>query len=348
MNTRSLILLLAFVISFSAFADNSDYVWNDQFTAKLAKAKDGDRRAQYDLGNMYIKGQGTTKDTKTAFDWIGKSAKQGYVKAKYKLGFMNLNGIGTAKNLRTANKWLSQAASENYAPAQFALAGMYVDGLHVKQDYAEAITWLKKAKASGFWKANSELKRISALAKRAPRKIAKAAPQAPRKAVAKKPARKKVERGEPALSAIVLAGNWLQRGKPSKFLPSKVNDCQLREAGIFCTSNELKGQSGSSRFSYRIEVVMRDFTEAGEFSATYRNNILSVEQIQVAAAVPDETDEDEEVSAEEQAEREQARASRQISTGLQATIHTLECQLENVKAINCIKDHGRSIKLTSR
>lgn len=347
MSLQQWMVAVLLVVSNLAVADNSDYVWNEQFAAKLVMAQKGDRRAQYDVGNMYIKGQGTTKNASIAFDWIGKSAQQGYVKAKYKLGFMNLKGIGTNKDLRQANKWLTQAASENYAPAQFALAGMYSKGLYVKQDYAEAIQWLKKAKASGFWKASKELQRVSALASntKAPAPVAKIARPAPVIAKPSVPAQQ-VEEDEPALSAIVLSGKWSQGGKPARFLPSSVSNCQLRGTRIVCQSNQLKGQNNTARFAYRIEVTMKDFTEAGEFSAVYQNNILSVEQLESELTLPDETDEGEVLTEEEKAARERARAARQISVGLQATVHSLECQLENIKKISCIKDHGRTIQFT--
>ncbi len=43
----------------------------------LKSAKEGNKFAQYSLGNLYYYGNGTDKDLSQAFQWYMKSAEQG-------------------------------------------------------------------------------------------------------------------------------------------------------------------------------------------------------------------------------------------------------------------------------
>ena len=56
-----------------------------------ALGNDGDPEAQTLLGTMYLKGQGTEKDTSLATFWFQEAAKQGNATAE-----RNLGGIGVA------------------------------------------------------------------------------------------------------------------------------------------------------------------------------------------------------------------------------------------------------------
>lgn len=343
--TRKIFLFLM-VLPVLVFADTSDYVWNEQFSKKSAEAESGKPRSQYDVGNMYLKGQGTGIDEKKAFEWIKKAAGSGYLKAQFKTGFMYLKGLGTKKNYSNAEKWLRKAANKNYAPAQYYLAGMYRDGQHLGKDYDKALFWLKKAQSNGFWKAANEYDKVIALTQRGasrpavqkkpkPVVIAKRAEPKPR-AAAKKPTVVAAVKDDD-LRGLLLRNKWLERGKPAKYLPSTMTQCKKKNNGIYCVSKkDLKGKRGNTTFTYRIIVNIKHITEAGEFSARYRNNILSSVQGKPVVIPGDDGEED------------ITRPSPVIKTGLQSTVHSLECQLDNVKQISCVKDLSRKIKLTRR
>lgn len=81
------------------------------FRERSAAAKRGDRTAQYNLGQMYRQGQGTTKDLTAAFKWYLRAAKQGVVLAQRDVGMMYGLGIGTERNDVAAYRWLSIAAA---------------------------------------------------------------------------------------------------------------------------------------------------------------------------------------------------------------------------------------------
>ncbi|MBM4312771.1 MAG: SEL1-like repeat protein [Deltaproteobacteria bacterium] len=48
--------------------------------------------AQYNLGQMYLLGQGIPPDRDLAVQWFDKAAKQGFEPAKKKLHSLGLNG----------------------------------------------------------------------------------------------------------------------------------------------------------------------------------------------------------------------------------------------------------------
>jgi len=340
------LFILLMVLPVFAFADTSDYVWNEQFSKKTAEAEAGKPRAQYDVGNMYLKGQGTGINEKKAFEWIKKSANSGYLKAQFKTGFMYLKGLGTNRNYGKAESWLRKAANKGYAPAQYYLAGMYRDGLYLAKNYDKSLFWLKKARANGFWKAANEYDKVIALTQRGgsrppvaratpkpnPVVVTKRAEPKPR-AVARKRVVAKVK--DENLRSLLLRGRWLERGKPAKYLPSAITQCKKKNNGLYCVSKEdLKGKQGNTEFTYRTIINIIHITEAGEFSANYRNDVLTVKQGK-PIVIPGED-----------GEADTTRPSPVINKGLQKTVHNLECQLDNAKQISCIKDLSRGIKLT--
>ena len=60
--------------------------------------KQGDAKAQINLGWMYENGKGVIQDNKEALRLYKMSAKQGnFIKAQYNVGVMYHNGKGTIK-----------------------------------------------------------------------------------------------------------------------------------------------------------------------------------------------------------------------------------------------------------
>ena len=347
------ILLVVWLIPVSLLADTSDYIWNEQFSQKIIKAEAGNARAQYDVGNMYLKGQGTIIDRRKALEWIDKAAKTGHLKAEFKLGLMYLQGIGTETDTAKAEKWLRKAANKGSTAAQFYLGGMYRDGKYVKRDYNKALSWLKKSRDGGFWKAKKEYEKVALLANQRGNKRAspapvqsrrptpapvqkKARPQAPRKQVAS--ARREQVSEKNDLRSLLLNGKWLERGKPVKYLPSEAMKCKNKGDGIFCISkNNLKGKAGNTTFEYKIIANIVNISDDGEFSASYRNNVISVVPGKPIVIPGDDEDEPDTV-----------RPSPIINTGLQRTVHTLECDLNTVKQISCVKDRSVNIKVSRK
>ena len=77
-------------------------------------AEQGIAEAQYNLGNMYRKGEGVPQDDKTAVKWYTLAAEQGYADAQNNLGVMYANGEGVIKDNVYAHMWGNIAASNGY------------------------------------------------------------------------------------------------------------------------------------------------------------------------------------------------------------------------------------------
>ncbi len=112
-------------------------------------AKQGNAKAQYNLGLMYRKGQGVPQDDAEAVGWWRKAAEQGNAGAQNNLGFMYSNGLGVTQDYAEAMGWWRKAAEQGNATAQYNLGFMYGKGLAVPQDYVQVHMWFNLA-ASRF------------------------------------------------------------------------------------------------------------------------------------------------------------------------------------------------------
>jgi TPR repeat protein len=280
---KKIIVLAALLLAAMAQADESDYIWNQQFEKKFALAQQGDVKAQYDVGNMYLKGQGTTRDAKEAFNWFSKAAEQGYSRAEYKLGYLYQRGTGVTKNQDKAYTWLKKSAQKGYTPAMFYLGKLYVG----RGDYDTALTWYKRAKAKGYHPAKAEIPKVEAQiakakARRTPAPVTHK-PVAPKRVVAKKastpaPAKSASKADRKALytRALVSSGNWRLAGKPTVLLPSDISVCQTRGDKIICQSDEQEVEEKYGVVSYKMNAEIMDFNNEGEFNVEYQKNVTLI------------------------------------------------------------------------
>ena len=70
----------------------------------------GNVTAQHLLGQMYLRGEGITKNYKKAFKWCQLAANQGNVNAQANLGLMYGHGKGVDQDYHQAAKWYRLAA----------------------------------------------------------------------------------------------------------------------------------------------------------------------------------------------------------------------------------------------
>ena len=115
----------------------------------IGKAKDGNPKAQYQLGNTYYFGEGIQHDYTEAVKWYRKAADQGYAGAQYNLGVAYHSGQGVPQDYGEALKWYRKAADQGYAIAQYNLGVAYRFGQGVPQDYGEAVKWFREAADQG-------------------------------------------------------------------------------------------------------------------------------------------------------------------------------------------------------
>jgi TPR repeat protein len=122
------------------------------------------KAAQYNLGNMYYKGEGVQQDFKQAVAWLQKAAEQGDTDAQCNLGSMYRQGQGVQQDSKQAVAWYRKAADQGMAKAQHNLGVMYKQGKGVQQDNTQAAAWYQKAADQGVAIANLGLGDLSDMA----------------------------------------------------------------------------------------------------------------------------------------------------------------------------------------
>ena len=88
-------------------ATREDY--QTAFKLWLPSAEQGNASAQFNLGNMYRRGQGVKQDNFEAVKWYRKAAEQGNAKAQVLLGLAYLLGKGVQFNKSLAKEWFYKA-----------------------------------------------------------------------------------------------------------------------------------------------------------------------------------------------------------------------------------------------
>jgi TPR repeat protein len=86
--------------------------WQATFEQIRAKAKSGDRQAQFDLGASYFSGSGVTKNDFEAFNWARKAADQGLAVAQFAVGACYYHGYGVSTNAGEAAKYFRKSADK--------------------------------------------------------------------------------------------------------------------------------------------------------------------------------------------------------------------------------------------
>ena len=101
---KMMVALLSLGLVQAAWADNVP-----DFKETFQVAKQGNAKAQYNLGGMYYNGQGVRKDYAQAVQWYRKAAEQGIAQAQYNLGLMYAKGEGVRQNYKIAKEWFGKA-----------------------------------------------------------------------------------------------------------------------------------------------------------------------------------------------------------------------------------------------
>ncbi|RHZ79193.1 hypothetical protein Glove_151g16 [Diversispora epigaea] len=113
----------------------------------LKSAEGGDSGAH--LGLLYEEGVGTTKDHRKAFQWYFKSAEGGYSSGQYNLGNCYLNGIGTTNDEKKAFQCFLKSAKGGDSHGQCSLGNCYLNGIGIAKDEVKAFQWYLKSAEGG-------------------------------------------------------------------------------------------------------------------------------------------------------------------------------------------------------
>ena len=120
-------------------------------------ADQGNANAQYNLGNMYMDGEGVPQSDAEAVKWFRRAAEQGFIDAQSNLGAMYIDGRGVRQNHAEALRWLRLAADQSDVEAQLNLGNIYLKGTGVQQSMAEAMKWYRRAADQGLAVAQSNV-----------------------------------------------------------------------------------------------------------------------------------------------------------------------------------------------
>ncbi|MFV0431744.1 MAG: tetratricopeptide repeat protein [Alphaproteobacteria bacterium] len=111
-------------------------------------AEEGYTPAQYNMGVMYLTGNGVTKNQSQGVKFLRKAADRGHVKAASTMGAMYLQGKAVTRNTGQARRYLTKAAQKGDTQSILYLSLMYNSGDGVKQDTAKAYQWLLSVPSS--------------------------------------------------------------------------------------------------------------------------------------------------------------------------------------------------------
>ena len=133
---------------------DSNHMIFDSYAEILRLAKDGDKKAQFQVGLVH----NSQYDLSNAFLWYSLAAQQGVVRAQYKLGVFYQGGYGVTRDIKTAKKWFQKAAMQGDIRAQISLAQIFrLPDCNSKisceevasKNYPQAVKWYQKAAEQG-------------------------------------------------------------------------------------------------------------------------------------------------------------------------------------------------------
>ena len=117
----------------------------DEAARLINQIDKSDVHVQYELGWMYLAGNGVVSNATEAGRWFKRAADQKYAKAQLTLGIMLAK-----KDYAAAIRWLRAAAEQGDPNIQLTLGSLLKEGIIAKQDDAEAVIWYRKAAEQGL------------------------------------------------------------------------------------------------------------------------------------------------------------------------------------------------------
>jgi hypothetical protein len=135
------------------------------YAAALAEwmplAKQGHAHAQYNLGAMYVRGEGVPQDYAQAVYWFERAALQRHARAQYHLGSAYAEGLGVSRDYARAAALFRRAGEQGHMDARYRLGQMYAKGRGIPKDYIRAHVWLALAAEQGSKKAAKSRKLVA-------------------------------------------------------------------------------------------------------------------------------------------------------------------------------------------
>lgn len=124
--------------------------YNQDYSPELVKAAtNGDKLAQYWLGDCYYLGRGVSINYDEAFKWYMKSAEQGLDSAQISVANCYSDAEGVEQDFSKALFWINKAVSQNNSLAINNLGNFYWYGNGVKVDTVKAVELYRESAEKG-------------------------------------------------------------------------------------------------------------------------------------------------------------------------------------------------------
>ena len=104
--------------------------------SQITNEEDGNPTAQYNVGNLYLRGDGVLQDYAEAIVWFRLAAENGFAQAQTNLGLMYYMGFGLPKDRVYAHMWTNIGAMNGSA-----------DGTKYRNSFTERMTATQIKKA---------------------------------------------------------------------------------------------------------------------------------------------------------------------------------------------------------
>jgi hypothetical protein len=236
----------------------------ENFKKCMAKAEQGEAKAQAELADRYLMGRGATKNPEEAAKWYRKAAEQGLPDAQSALGALYASGFGVSKDPIEAVKWYRLAATQGLGIAQYNLGAMYLTGQGVPQSDQEAMKWFRKASEQGEVLAQYNLAGGYFEGKGVPQSLEEAVKwllKAAEKGHA--PAEDKLgvlyAQGKGVTKDMNVALQWFRKAAAKGYKPAEAN---LKRFEVDTSSSKLPGQPLSAAVQTGVDCLMASSAEA--------------------------------------------------------------------------------------
>lgn len=120
-------------------------------------AQSGLAGAQFQLGEMYLLGDGVVRSDTEALRWYTLAAEQGHRLSQYHLGRIYMEGPDDIRDSGRAGEWFSRAAGQGHARAQYLLGLMYESGRGMKHSETAAVELYVRAEKNGVKEAAGKI-----------------------------------------------------------------------------------------------------------------------------------------------------------------------------------------------
>lgn len=127
------------------------------FDDDFSKAKNGDVKSQYIVGNHYYYGEGVAQDKSEALKWYKKSAFYGNSDAQVMIGIIILYDEIVPINHEEALSLFIKSSAKGNSKAMIQLGLYFLNGEGDKKDIFNAYRYFKKAQKKGNFEANQYL-----------------------------------------------------------------------------------------------------------------------------------------------------------------------------------------------